>query len=897
MVPLVVDPQALFAAGSAVAAAGDGLAANLTVLTAGFAAHTGLDAAGEVFGLGYQDAAGSLLKAAAAAVNACRQSGALIQQGASNYSKAEAASTLGGGDGALQAPAEPAKISAPGPPGTWGKGEPPPLLWAVVQSFVDSLWPDGDVAGMHAAAASWRGFATSVIGMQGALNASKSLLAAQQIPEGGKIDEALSHIATGMGQIFEASSKIATALDNFANEVGQAQNAIRDLLNRLGSLTDLGHDLMLIVKGDALDEIKKIAKDVNDVLHNLGREARASEQAIKLGLGVVDGLVVKLEKYVRRELKEFLGDAVGNQVATGFDVFANANEGVLKGAVGMATSMADLDPRWFLIDPQGAASTWAGLGKGLWKGSIFNALINPQEASEAQLQQLKGVLHIDDWSTARPGLGLGENAFDVATLFIPGGGEAAAAADGAGAAARGAEAAAQAERAAGRAADGLAGVVGPRGALADIAGKGSSLTKDLEGVTGELPKIEPPVGGQPVALPPKPVDAPVGPAPRAPDAPPGALHGPTAEPGPAEAGGPRDPAGAAPAPAHASPGGPHEPAGGPPTPAGGPREPVSAPAGGPHEPASVPAGGPREPVPAAAPASHAPSVPPAAADSAPSTIPQLVDHSPTPVQAAPSGAPVEPAAVASHSSPPSLSSAAPHSTLPEGRATELPGGGWHGPGHGGPAGEGTHGGPPHGGGPHGPGDGRTPGGHSRGSPGDGMPHQAGDGSEPHGEDQSSDGMSAEKRDEIIATPKGSRPDPSEYLSPEYIHNHLEKFADGATRFMPESNLEKYGIAQRDGTSFVMPKTEADAMIQATEGDLRAMENELGLPERFLDSNKIVRIDISDPKEFNLRIPSGNEAGANEQWIPGGRLPNGASEAVVDGGQIPPDDYTVTDVFD
>ena len=168
--------------------------------------------------------------------------------------------------------------------------------------------------------------------------------------------------------------------------------------------------------------------------------------------------------------------------------------------------------------------------------------------------------------------------------------------------------------------------------------------------------------------------------------------------------------------------------------------------------------------------------------------------------------------------------------------------------------------------------------------------------DPHGDDPSSGGLGAEKRDEIIATPKGRRPDPSEYLSPEYIESHLKKFTDGATRFMPESNLEKYGIAQRDGTSFVMPKNEADAMIEANGGSLRAMENELGLPEGFLDSNKIVRIDISDPEAFNLRIPSGNEAGANDQWIPGGCLPNGASEAVVDGGRIPPDDYTVTDVF-
>ena len=316
MVPLVVDPQALFAAGSAVGAVGDGLNANLIVLTAGFAAHTGLDAAGEVFGLAYQDTAEQLLKAAAAAINACRQSGALIQQGAANYSKAEAASALGGGAGVLQAPPEPTKIAPPGPPGTWGKGEPPPLLWAVVESFVDDVWPDGDVAGLHAAAARWRGFGAAASGTQGALNASKSLFDAQQIPEGGKIDEALSKIGDCMAQLGEQSGKLATSLDAFADQVDQAHNHIRDLLNRLGSLADLGHDVMLIIKGDAIDEIKKIARDINDVLHDLGREARAAEQGMKLGMQVVDGLVVKLEKYTRGQLKDFLGDAVGNQVAT-----------------------------------------------------------------------------------------------------------------------------------------------------------------------------------------------------------------------------------------------------------------------------------------------------------------------------------------------------------------------------------------------------------------------------------------------------------------------------------------------------------------------------------------------------------------------------------------------------
>ncbi|ORW45674.1 hypothetical protein AWB90_15975 [Mycobacterium paraense] len=671
MVPLVVDPQALFAVGSAVIAAGDGLAANLTVLTAGFAAHTGLDAAGAVFGLAYQDAGEKVLQGAAAAINACRQSGALIQQGAANYSQAEAASTLGGGAGALQAPPAQDKVSAPGPPGTWGQGPPPPLLWAVVQSFVDDVWPDGDVAGLHAAAARWRGFAGATGGMRSALNAAKALLDAHQIPEGEKIDDALSQIGDCLGKIGEASGAVGRALDDFANEVDGAQHHIRDLLNRLGSLTDLGHDVMLIIKGDALDEIKKIAKDINDVLHDLGREARAAEQGVKAGLGVVDGLVVKLEKYVRGELKQFLGDAVGNQVATVFDVFANANEGALKGAVGMALSIGDLDPRWFLLDPHGAAATWSDMAKGLWKGSLVNGVVNPQEFVDANWQQFKALLHLDDWSTARPGLGFGENAFDVAMFFIPGAGEAGAATEAGGAALQGAEAA-EAAGAAGRAgAEAAGGLAGARGALADIAGAGGDLTKNLEGVAGTLPKIEPPpVGGRPVGVPvPKPLEAPVESVPRPPDAalPPGRAV---------------------------------------------------------HEPPASAAGGPRDPIPATA--SHPPPVPAAAAERVPSAS-QLVDHSAVREPLAPSGAPAEPAPAAGHGSQPapSFTSAAPHSLPAAGHPPELPApsGGWHGHGDGGPPG----GSPPHGRGPHGP-----DGGHPSNWPDhDRKPHGIGDGPADH----------------------------------------------------------------------------------------------------------------------------------------------------------------------
>ncbi|MFZ1176380.1 MAG: hypothetical protein WAO15_08975, partial [Mycobacterium sp.] len=679
MAPLVVDPEALFAAGSAVVAAGDGLAANLSVLTAGFAAHTGLDVAGMVFGLAYQDAAGSLLKAAAAAINACRCSGALMQVGASNYSKAEAASTLGGGTGVLQAPGEPVKITASGPPGTLGPGEPPPLLWALVQSLVDDVWPDGDVAGLHAAAARWRSFGAAASGMQGALNASKSLVGAQQIAEGGKIDEALSEIGTNIASIGEQCGKLAATLDDFANEVDHAQNAIRDLLHRLGSLADLAHDVVLIFDGDAIDEIKRIAEDINAVLHNLGREARAYEQGTKVVMQVGDGLVVKFEKYMRREFIHFLGEDVGNPVATVFDTWVNANEGVVKGAVGMVQGMVELDPRRFLIDPEGAAATW----KGMFKGSVLDMLLHPDEGTEANLQNWKSLLHLDDWSTARPGLGFGENLFDVGMLFLPGAGEAGGVAEGAGAGARGAEAAADAagtaERAGGRAAGGLGGIAGARGALADIAGTGSGLTKDLEDVTGNLPKVDRPLGGRPVALPePKPLEAPVEPAPRPAESAP-TTQSPAAPNGLADPGRPT------------TPGGRHD---APPAPAAGPHAPLSTPPSGPHDPLS----GPHDPAPG----------PAAPAEQLKSTSPLRAGPATTHMSVPSAGSSVEPAHAAVRLPQPSSSVpyAAPHASSPDftpsdGRPAELTT--MHGDdpyrhGHG----DRPHQLPPHDGSPHGP---------------------------------------------------------------------------------------------------------------------------------------------------------------------------------------------------
>jgi hypothetical protein len=208
-------------------------------LTSGAGANLGQDSAGEAFALSYQDGAKSVLKAVAAGINACHTVGFKIELGASNYSRAEASSTLGGGSATLPAPMPPGNFDAPGAPWTLGPGIAEPALWGLVEEFVGDLWPNGNPGQIHAAAGCWRSFGTALQGVQHALQGPNAIVAEQHIPESALIQQAFSKLGDAMGKIGDESGKLAKGLDDFADEVQHAQSAIRDLLHRLDTPSGL----------------------------------------------------------------------------------------------------------------------------------------------------------------------------------------------------------------------------------------------------------------------------------------------------------------------------------------------------------------------------------------------------------------------------------------------------------------------------------------------------------------------------------------------------------------------------------------------------------------------------------------------------------------------------------
>jgi len=134
--------------------------------------------------------------------------------------------------------------------------------------------------------------------------------------------------------------------------------------------------------------------------------------------------------------------------------------------------------------------------------------------------------------------------------------------------------------------------------------------------------------------------------------------------------------------------------------------------------------------------------------------------------------------------------------------------------------------------------------------------------------------------EALSLPKGSRPNPNTYLDAGYISNHLGKFDDGAVRFTTQSNIDNYGTLG-PAEAFTMPKSEFDDLIAQTGGDLSQIESVLGLDAGMLTNGDAVIAWVKKEDFSGLKMPSGNEGGANANWIPGGVTSGGVSEAVLD----------------
>ena len=94
----------------------------------------------------------------------------------------------------------------------------------------------------------------------------------------------------------------------------------------------------------------------------------------------------------------------------------------------------------------------------------------------------------------------------------------------------------------------------------------------------------------------------------------------------------------------------------------------------------------------------------------------------------------------------------------------------------------------------------------------------------------------------------------------------------------------------------LPNNLCDELVSTSGNNISAYEKALGFDiGHFEDGGGLIRIDIADIQDLNLRLPSGNEYGANSHWVPGGYTDDGIAEAVSDLIPNKPDVVTITEL--
>ena len=126
------------------------------------------------------------------------------------------------------------------------------------------------------------------------------------------------------------------------------------------------------------------------------------------------------------------------------------------------------------------------------------------------------------------------------------------------------------------------------------------------------------------------------------------------------------------------------------------------------------------------------------------------------------------------------------------------------------------------------------------------------------------------------------PNPADYLPERYIRQHMDQFGDGVSRFQSLDGYRNYSPFRTDGdgTSFVLPSADVSRIVDKAAGDIRVVEQELGLPRGTFGDGPIVVVDFPNATPHHLDMPSGNETGANDQWVPFGGTEGGVPEAVL-----------------
>ncbi len=89
------------------------------------------------------------------------------------------------------------------------------------------------------------------------------------------------------------------------------------------------------------------------------------------------------------------------------------------------------------------------------------------------------------------------------------------------------------------------------------------------------------------------------------------------------------------------------------------------------------------------------------------------------------------------------------------------------------------------------------------------------------------------------------------------------------------------VGYPDGSLYVMLEDEAFAILEREGHDRERVCVALGLPAKAWADHEVFLVKADRDALANIRMPSGNEMGVDDQWVPGGFHAKGFRQAVAD----------------
>ena len=217
--------------------------------TAGMA---GDDATSTDFATAYDAGAAEASAALADLTHAFTGAGRLLAATGDNHERAESAAAQVPYDGsaALDDGAF-VVVQPPSPPSSLGAQE--PSLGAIDRWILDHVegfaWPGADVAALADAASTWRHAASTTSRLADHVDAAISLLEAQRSPEVPLAVDAMTELATLIGDTAWQLSTLATACEEYAAAVEAARERTRALLTEVAHMIVEGAAISVIITG------------------------------------------------------------------------------------------------------------------------------------------------------------------------------------------------------------------------------------------------------------------------------------------------------------------------------------------------------------------------------------------------------------------------------------------------------------------------------------------------------------------------------------------------------------------------------------------------------------------------------------------------------------------------